>query len=274
VCDSESGDSGAICDACANQLENPRGLCLEHIVWMGDQPQPCMTALIDQWGRPHYLRDGTAIGREPEDGITVLESSVSRLHATLHLTGKVWQVRDLGSSNGTMVGRAAVTAEPAALTSGDKLVLGDVAMYFVQHERLLSDVQVGGWSTSPRPSRLGAQLEEVAIRMASASEPGGGTIELRGAVVHVSTIQFELVRALVDAMLAEASKPHAVRGFVSSAFLLKTLPWSATFPVDNNLKQLVRRVRRALTAAGVGSVIESRQGAGYRLQFIPRIRSH
>ena len=70
----------------------------------------------------------------------------------------------------------------------------------------------------------------------------------------------KLVDILVEQMLADVATPDAVRGFVSSATLLERLPWETPYPADNNLKQLVRRLRRALTAEGIDKPIESQQG--------------
>jgi len=276
VCDAELGEAQAICAACAERLDNPTGLCREHIVWAGRGHEPRDAALIDHWGRPHFLRDRTRIGREPEDGLSVLESSVSRQHAELSMLDDTWSVRDLGSRNGTVVGAtkvgaSKVTTEPVGLTSGDMLVCGDVAMYFVVHERLLDGVLVAGASTRPSQDHLGPRLEELKIRLSVPTDHAGGAVELGGASVYLSPIQFELVGVLVDRMLDEPTIPPAVRGFVSSGTLLKTLTWSTPYPIDNNLKQLVRRVRRAMSEAGLGDLIESRQGFGYRLRFIPRV---
>ncbi len=271
VCNAELPAHRSICDICAAQLANPRGLCLEHILWVGRSPKRRNVALIDSWGRPHYLRDTTLMGREPDDGIAVLESSVSRQHAKLTHSDGVWQIRDLGSSNGTLVGTTEVTEVSTRLSSGDKLVIGDVALYFVAHDRLLEGVEGAGKGTAPARNRSGSPLEEIIVRLAAPTARGGGSVELAGTCVHLSPIQFEFIRVLVDHMLADAASPHTVRGFVSSPTLLSSLPWDAAFPTDNNLKQLVRRVRKAMAAVGIEDIIESRQGIGYRLQRIPRV---
>jgi DNA-binding winged helix-turn-helix (wHTH) protein len=273
VCAAELSARRATCDGCAERLGNPRGLCPEHLLWIGDEPELGAAALIDQWGRPHYLRDVTVIGREPEEGICVLESSVSRRHASITKADGCWRVQDLDSRNGTTVGADEVAAEPVRIDSGHKLVVGDVAFYFVAHERLLAGVDVTVGGTEPTRKLIGEQLEEVPMRLAAPTEQGGGSVELSGACIHLSPIQYELVRLLADRMLLDIASAHSVRGFVSSASLLSTLPWSASYPTDNNLKQLVRRVRRAFAAEGVAELIESRQGVGYRLQSIPRILS-
>jgi len=41
-------------------------------------------------------------------------------------------------------------------------------------------------------------------------------------------------------------------------------------PSEDHVRQLVRRVRRALSRAEMGDLIEVRRGVGYRLRVLPR----
>jgi DNA-binding response OmpR family regulator len=70
-------------------------------------------------------------------------------------------------------------------------------------------------------------------------------------------------------MVEEAHQPELVRGFVRSSELVGNLSWDTREPGDNHVKQLVRRVRRALMKADIGDMIESRHRFGYRLRAIP-----
>lgn len=70
-------------------------------------------------------------------------------------------------------------------------------------------------------------------------------------------------------MLAEPDTSSLVRGFVPSGQLIADLPWDALEPDENNLKQLVRRVRRMLEGIRLAGLLESRRGLGYRLRCIP-----
>jgi pSer/pThr/pTyr-binding forkhead associated (FHA) protein len=70
------------------------------------------------------------IGRE--DGLPISlpgESTVSRRHAALVLTGGMAIVRDLGSTNGTFVNGMKVTAE-ASVRPGDELQVGAIRLRF------------------------------------------------------------------------------------------------------------------------------------------------
>ncbi|HXU46662.1 MAG TPA: adenylate/guanylate cyclase domain-containing protein [Thermoanaerobaculia bacterium] len=62
------------------------------------------------------------LGREVDNDIVLPDPSVSRQHAELVNRAGVWIVRDLQSTNGVLLNRAAV--EEARLSAGDKLTVG------------------------------------------------------------------------------------------------------------------------------------------------------
>ncbi|MBI5257318.1 MAG: GGDEF domain-containing protein [Burkholderiales bacterium] len=75
------------------------------------------------------------IGRLPDAEVFVDNSSVSRKHAELALSGETVTIRDLGSSNGTFVND--VRAEGSVrLKDGDLIRLGKVFLKFYAHESL------------------------------------------------------------------------------------------------------------------------------------------
>jgi DNA-binding response OmpR family regulator len=90
-----------------------------------------------------------------------------------------------------------------------------------------------------------------------------------GKRVQLTTTQFELVQLLHDRMAEEKQQPDAVRGFVRSSELIARLSWDTAHPSDNHVKQLVRRIRRALIKAELGNLIHSQHRFGYRLRVIP-----
>jgi DNA-binding response OmpR family regulator len=73
-------------------------------------------------------------------------------------------------------------------------------------------------------------------------------------------------------MANESHQSDLVRGFVRSSELIADLSWDTKDPSDNHVKQLVRRVRRALIKAEIGDLIESRHRFGYRLRAIPKLK--
>src|SRR5579871_6384281 len=64
------------------------------------------------------------VGRETGNTIVCSDSSVSRRHARLSPSGSGFLVEDLGSSNGTFVNGARISA-PTMLESGDEVSFGD-----------------------------------------------------------------------------------------------------------------------------------------------------
>lgn len=77
-------------------------------------------------GRPLPLAPGeNVLGRDPEAAVFVDDSTVSRRHARITVTGSEAVLEDLGSKNGTTVnGRP--PAGPVALRHGDALLVGAV----------------------------------------------------------------------------------------------------------------------------------------------------
>jgi pSer/pThr/pTyr-binding forkhead associated (FHA) protein len=68
-----------------------------------------------------------AIGRDEGCWLRLENTSVSRRHALVSRRGDACRIRDLGSTNGTLVNGAAVTV--AELLPGDEVRLGEVALY-------------------------------------------------------------------------------------------------------------------------------------------------
>jgi transcriptional regulator with GAF, ATPase, and Fis domain len=66
------------------------------------------------------------VGREPPADIAISDGSLSRRHARFTLHGDTLTVEDLGSTNGTRVGRRRVTRE--VLKPGDEVTLGAVTI--------------------------------------------------------------------------------------------------------------------------------------------------
>lgn len=85
---------------------------------------PC---LVDGGGREHFLRPGAnLVGREGD--ILIQDGRASRKHAEVTLEdGKVY-VRDLGSSNGTMIKDEPVGDSPVELADGEVVVFAGNAM--------------------------------------------------------------------------------------------------------------------------------------------------
>lgn len=279
VCREQQASAGLLCTRCAADLCGTTALCPEQVVSIGTREAHGL--LVDQWGRAHAVADAAVVGRQPGvGGVVVAEPSVSRRHATVRRgKGGAWILVDLESSNGTFVNKKRVIE--AALESGDMVTLGDVSFFFsAEDER-------AGREGAPRPLETArppkiyesdgdedrdetfAGLRFVPVKLAAPTGGGGGVLEVDGMSVQLTLVQFELVRLLVERIVAESDRDERVRGFVRSSELAATLPWDTARPDDNNLKQLVRRLRRTLQRAGIADIVESRHGFGYRLRIMP-----
>ncbi len=284
ICAERPAEVGVLCEECRDELSSPIRISPEQI-----QPRvqhPTTAALIDLWGRALQLDARTLIGRQVDtQGIAVLEPSVSRHHAHLTLDGTVWTVRDLGSANGTYHDDKLVES-PSVIQHGDRIRFGHIAFYLIEDvDRLPSPRQARTVTTTLRPPLPGEKLPpnpfadeehtdvglpEMKFAMHEPTGGGGGLIEVDGKQVQLTTTQFELMALMIKRMASERHQPELVRGFVRSSELIADLSWDTREPSENHVKQLVRRVRRALVKSEIGDLIESRHRFGYRLRAIPR----
>jgi two-component system, cell cycle response regulator len=77
----------------------------------------------------HFLVEApVVIGREPQ-GLHLHDGGISRNHAVVARRGEAYFIRDLGSTNGTLVNGTKITAEQA-LNEGDKILLSQTVIKF------------------------------------------------------------------------------------------------------------------------------------------------
>lgn len=91
---------------------------------------PVTCLLIDRQSGRTYTASAprTVIGRERTPGGVVLhDPNVSRSHAELSHDGQGWRIRDLNSTNGTLVNGRSIL-DPVTLRDGDEVQVGDVVM--------------------------------------------------------------------------------------------------------------------------------------------------
>ncbi len=91
-----------------------------------------ITALADGTERQYLLNAPVVtLGREPENDIPIRSDSISRSHAEIRVASEQSYLRDLGSTNGTILnGRNIGTCE-APLSHGDTIQLGGVTLKFI-----------------------------------------------------------------------------------------------------------------------------------------------
>ncbi len=290
VCKQRPAHRGVLCEECAEALTGPIKVMPEQIQLHGTPKT--VAALIDPSGIPHGLDPRTMIGRQVDGyGIAILESSVSRNHAEIVFDGTSWTVRDLGSANGTYHDDQLIETT-ATIKDRDLLRFGQIAFYFVANVANLPEPRLVRTMTAtikpeppkpPPPTVKPLQDDEeettfvglptLDIKLHEPTGGGGGLIEVAGKQVQLTTTQFELMSLMIKRMAGEAHQPEIVRGFVRSSELIADLSWDTHEPSENHVKQLIRRVRRALIKSEIGDLIESRHRFGYRLRAIPRVAS-
>lgn len=294
VCAERPAEVGVLCEECRDDLSSPIRISQEQI--LGRVQLPTSAALLDLWGRPHQLDKSSRIGRQIEErGVAVLEPSVSRSHAELTYDGSKWTIRDLGSANGTFVEDKLIET-PTEVKPGNRIRFGHIAFYLVEDMARLPPPKTSRTTTTtirpatlPQNGRAGTAqpvpvqqeddfaeertdvgLPEMRFRLHEPTGGGGGLIEVDGKQVQLTTTQFELMALMIRRMASESHQPELVRGFVRSSELIADLSWDTREPSENHVKQLVRRVRRALVKSEIGDLIESRHRFGYRLRAIPK----
>ncbi|HEY5922386.1 MAG TPA: FHA domain-containing protein [Kofleriaceae bacterium] len=263
VCRQRLADTGVLCDACSDALDNSSAISPEQIEVRGARSTPA--ALVDVWGQPHHLDAKTSVGRSIEaDKIVVLDPSVSRRHAELTLA-TTWTVRDLGSMVGTFVNEQKVT-QPTEVHHSDRIRFGDIVMFFVDSApRLDHRLDIPTY----RLPKQQEGLPELAMSLQVPSGGGGAFAVIDHKRMQLTTPQYELLDMLAQRMRTDTNKPTEARGFVALTELTR-LSLDVPDPGEQHVRQLVFRVRRALINAGVGDLIEVRRGVGYRLRVVPK----
>ncbi len=78
-------------------------------------------------GRRFPLVEGLTAGRGPDNGVLLVDASVSTHHAVFHKVGEGWMVKDLNSTNGTWINGIRIQGK-APLAEGDSLRFGVVEL--------------------------------------------------------------------------------------------------------------------------------------------------
>ena len=222
--------------------------------------------LVDAWGRPHQVRQTTIVGRlHDEDGLSILDATISRRHASLGLRDNGWLLTDFGSSNGTYVEGLRVTRE-VRVRDGDRLRFGNVKFFFLDGITAPPDVDtsmLGAFTVRARGTVAPpAPPNAIVIELREPTGGGGGVAVIDGTPVQLTLPQFELISLLCKRAQAGGS------GFVNVPELASTLSLDSAAPNEDHVRQLVRRLRRLLAKAGIVGLIESSYGAGYRLALL------
>jgi hypothetical protein len=272
LCCGAAPEVGALCRPCAREVAPCDGLIPDHLR-TALEPTGAEAWLVDGFGGAHAIGARCRIGRSHDGDLVVLAGSVSREHAELTRGDAGWMVRDLGSRNGTFVDgircQGRTPLRPRAL-----LKVGDVALWFlagVSHDPppapVMATAGAGGGLVRYQLVFGGVELCVV----------GGGDPAAGGALLSrpvdgeawsergLAPLEFQLLRALCVRAHDEAGSPSAVRGCVPTKQLARDLPFQSKYANEENVRQVVRRLRGVLTEAGADGVLAVAPGRGYYL---------
>ncbi len=272
LCCGVTEEVGVLCRACAKEVSPCEGLIAEH-VRSTVEPTEASAWLVDGFGIAHAVAPKSTIGRNHEGEVVVLASSVSREHAELKQSDDGWFVKDLGSRNGTFVDGARVQGR-TSLPPRAHLKVGDVAVWFLaeaMHE------------PAPPPSMVTASAGGGLVRfnlspgtvelclVGTTDLAAGGSLLARASgseswTEHgLAPLEYQLLRALCSRAVEEATSPSPVRGCVATRQLARDLPFQSKYANEENVRQVVRRLRAELGELGVDGALAVAPGRGYYL---------
>jgi hypothetical protein len=273
LCCGAGSDVGSLCRTCAGDVPPCDGLIQDHLR-SNVAAMDAEAWLVDGFGSAHALAEKSTIGRNHEDQIVVLAASVSREHAELKKTDAGWTIRDLGSRNGTFVDGVKCQGR-ATLPARAVIKVGDVAMWFL--------AEVADEPAAPPTMETAAAGGGVVrygfgppggieLLLAGGSETTtGGALLARAPCTtawknhDLAPLEFQLLRSLCVRAHAEADSPATARGCVPTKQFVRDLPWQSKYANDENVRQVVRRLRAALTEAGADGILAVVPGRGYYL---------
>ena len=265
-----SPEIGALCRSCALEVAPCDGLIADHLRSKVAATE-ARAWVVDGFGGAHAVGAKAVVGRSPDVDLIVLAGSVSREHAELAHTETGWRVRDLGSRNGTFVNGVRPQGE-IALPAHALLKVGDVALWFlaeVLHEPAIppsmATASAGGGLVR---YNIAAGAVELCLVGTTDQTAGGALLSRRvGAETWtecgLATLQYQLMRALCERAVEEAGSPSAVRGCVATKQLARDLPFQSKYANEENVRQVVRRLRADLEQLEVGTILAVAPGRGY-----------
>jgi hypothetical protein len=272
LCCGAGADVGVLCRGCAQDVAPCDGLIPDHVRSTVDAAD-ADAWVVDGFGHAHALAARSGVGRNHEGQLVLLAASVSREHAELRRSDAGWTLRDLGSRNGTFVDKVRVQGR-VALPARAVVRVGDVALWFlaeVAHEPVatpsLATGSIAGGLVRFTAAHAGLEL----CIVGSSDTSTGGALLARAAGAeawaerNLPPLEFQLLRALCARASEEADSPSAVRGCVATKQLARDLPFQSRYANEENVRQVVRRLRAELRELGAEGIVAVAPGRGYYL---------
>jgi pSer/pThr/pTyr-binding forkhead associated (FHA) protein len=255
---------GALCTSHGVAIASP-GITSEQII---SRVEHGTASLVDAWGCPHAVMDGSKLGRDPKADVAILHASVSSEHAQLVRANGTWRILDAASRNGTEVEGNRITE--LELQAGSTVRLGDVRFYFWPEP--LPQLE------APRGSgRTVTTRREELVFSARVTTPSGHQLDLRQRVdggvlrvddasIELAAMEFGLLQLLVERRrsVTDAELPYVAWHEIADALAFRSVQADS-----ENVRELVHRVRRKLGTVKAEDLIESKRGVGYRLAGEP-----
>jgi hypothetical protein len=229
--------------------------------------------LVDGFGGAHAIGSIAGIGRSHDRELIVLASSVSREHAEIRRTKTTWTLRDLGSRNGTFV-NGVRTVGSIELPPGALLKIGDVGLWFISEVMQEPSLQPTETVQGSKSRRVRYQLDrgdrELSV-VTCDDDPGPGALLWRTQGAEswsersLTVLEFQLLRALCRSARGDSGSPSPIRGCVPSKQLVADLPFQSKYANQENVRQVVLRLRGVLAEVGVDGLLAVAPGRGYYL---------
>ncbi len=147
-CGNTNPPGSRFCASCGRSLDAPRGTTDDTKLIPVTAPDPAEEELAVPSGDvpagqgvlvvkrgpnagSRFVLEGTAVtaGRSPDSDIFLDDVTVSRRHASFVPSGSTYEVRDVGSLNGTYLNRERIDSAP--LSNGDEVQIGKFRLVFL-----------------------------------------------------------------------------------------------------------------------------------------------
>ncbi len=272
LCCGAGSEVGALCRSCANDVAPCEGLIPDHVRSTVSHERAAAW-VVDGFGTAHPIAARTTLGRSQDGELILLAASVSREHAEIRKSDAGWHIRDLGSRNGVLVDGARAQGR-VLLPARCVIKAGDVALWFLA-ETTAVPANAASVATQSAGSglvrfMLAAGDVELCLVGTTDADAGGALLSRAAAATSwsetaLSPLEFHLLRSLAQRATEDADSPSSVRGCVPTKQLARDLPFQSKYANEENVRQVVRRVRAILGELGAESALAVAPGRGYYL---------